>query len=112
MSADAADGRSVSKGSPFMRHSMKTMVVAATLITSLAAASTIYAQESAKPGNVPVPMMAPGMMDQDSMMKMMNQMSQMMENCSRMMQAKVDQGAKGQSGKPLDEPSQSPEQPG
>ncbi len=66
-----------------MRKSVKTFLVASTLVAGLAIAPAIYAHDS--PGSQGS-MMGPGMMGQGGMMGMMGQMSQMMENCNKLMQ--------------------------
>ena len=91
-----------------MRSYMKFAALAATLTTGLAMAPALYAQDASKP-DAPVPgAMAPGMMDQGGMMgqggmmQMMTQMSQMMGNCNKMMQANADGSGMKQPMKPMD----------
>lgn len=93
-----------------MRKPMKTFAIASALIAGLASAPALYGQGLLGSHGS---MMGPGMMGQGGMMNMMGQMgqpapmgkmtqmgtmeqmSQMMEQCSQMMQ-----GAAGGSGKP------------
>jgi len=70
-----------------MRKSIKTFAVALTLVTGLAAAPAIYADESAGSKGS---MMGSGMMGQGGMMNMMGQMNQMMKNCNKMMKSMMD----------------------
>ncbi len=68
---------------------LKTLIVAATLVAGLAAASALYAHDSnGSKGS----MTGPSMMGDGNMMGMTNmtgQMRQMMENCNKMMQGMV-----------------------
>ena len=63
-----------------MRKNLRVLLVASTLAAGLAAAPTLYAHDSDGAGGS---MMGRGM----GQGGMMGQMSSMMENCSRMMQA-------------------------
>lgn len=73
-----------------MRNSVKTLAAAAALIASAALAPALYAHDSGSSDEHDGSMMGPGMMN------MMGQMSQMMDNCSEMMQGTMGDG----SGKP------------
>lgn len=85
-----------------MRKRTQTLMAAAGLAIGIATATSLYADDSRNteshggmmimsPG-----MMAPGMMDDGGMMPMMEQMSDMMDHCSQMMQGAED----GRSGVP------------
>ena len=64
-----------------MRKQTKVLLVASALITSLAAAPALLAQDSRDHGM----MGRDGMMGNGSMMGMMRSMSRMMDHCGRMM---------------------------
>ena len=80
-----------------MRDTFKALLAAAALIAGLTAATTVFAQgqPAAKEQAAPGMMQGQGMMGQqgDGMMKMMTRMSEMMETCTKMMQAKAQQHA-------------------
>lgn len=81
-----------------MRKRTQTLTAAAALATGIAAATSLYADDSGNtkshgemmmsPG-----MMDPGMMDSGGMMPMTEQMSEMMDHCSQMMQGTGDGGS-------------------
>lgn len=76
-------------------RSPKAFVAAAALVIGFAPAPALHAEESSTPQESHDSMMSPGMMGGDSMMNMMEDMSQMedmMDHCSQMMS--------GGSGKP------------
>lgn len=66
-----------------MRKSFRPMATTAVVITGLVGISSVYAQQQAAPEGMPNSGMQDGMMP---MMGMMQQMSEMMSNCNRMMQ--------------------------
>jgi hypothetical protein len=76
-----------------MRNTLKAVLTAAALVTGLAAATTVFAEGQPNPAGLPAATepAAPGMMQGDGMMKMMTRMSEMMESCNKMMQAKAQQ---------------------
>ena len=102
-----------------MRKTSRTLLTAAALITSLIGATAVFAQDQQTPAQPPAAHeqnmpamkqgegMGMGMMGEhgkgtmgqgDDMMpmaKMMTQMSEMMENCNKMMQAKAQQPDQG-----------------
>lgn len=74
-----------------MTRLLKTLTTGATFAIGIAVASPVYAQQ----GQVPspqIPSMMPGMQQGDTM-KMMPQMSQMMDGCSQMMKSHMQQPA-------------------
>lgn len=76
-----------------MRKSIKIFAVALMLVTGLAAAPAIYADESAgsKGSMMGAGKMGKGgMMGQGGMMNMMGQMNQMMANCNKMIESMMD----------------------
>ncbi len=80
-----------------MTHSLRTLSLGATVAIGIAFTSAVYAQQ----GQVPspqIPSMTPGM-QHGHMMKMMPQMSQMMDGCIEMMKSHMQQPA-GPSPKP------------
>lgn len=70
-----------------MRKLRIALAVASILTGGIIAAPTLYAQSDRPPSDSTggQRMMRDGMMGQDGMMGMMKQMSQMMDQCSRMM---------------------------
>lgn len=78
-----------------MTKTMKLTVAMLAVVSSIAAAPVLVAQEKSGEADAKKPgMMDHGAMmggDMGGMMKMMGQMNQMMENCNRMMQAMNDQ---------------------
>ncbi|MGF6227512.1 uncharacterized protein HemX [Inquilinus ginsengisoli] len=88
-----------------MRDTFKALVAAAALVAGLTAATTVFGQEQKTPTQPPAAhdqaepgmMQGEGMMGHqgDGMMKMMTQMSEMMENCNKMMQTKAQQSDQG-----------------
>jgi hypothetical protein len=72
-----------------MRTHLKTLLVASMLAAGLAIAPAIYAHD---PDGGSGSIMGRGMMGQGGMTGMMGQMSSMMENCNRMMQAMMGDG--------------------
>lgn len=64
-----------------MRNQMKILLIASALVTSLAAAPALLAQDSRNHGM----MGRDGMMGNGGMMGMMGSMMQMMDHCSRTM---------------------------
>jgi hypothetical protein len=77
-----------------MTRLLRTLSLGATVAIGIAFASAVHAQQ----GQVPSPSMTPGMQHGD-MMKMMPQMSQMMDGCVQMMKSHMPQPA-GPSPKP------------
>ena len=80
-----------------MTRLLRTLSLGATVAIGIVFASAVYAQQ----GQVPspqIPPMTPGMQHGD-MMKMMPQMSQMMDGCIQMMKSHMQQPA-GPSPKP------------
>lgn len=76
-----------------MIEAPKALATAAALVVAFASAPALYAEESGTPQNPPDSMMNPGMMGGDSMMNMMEDMSQMedmMDHCSQMMSGDSD----------------------
>ncbi|CAN7569212.1 hypothetical protein LJR231_004190 [Phyllobacterium sp. LjRoot231] len=88
-----------------MYNSLKFFGYAATIVAGLALTSPIYAAET---NQTPGSNMEPGMMEHGGMMNMMQQMTQMMESCNKMMQTKMD--VTPDSGKP-NEQKDMPAQP-
>ena len=81
-----------------MRKPTKTLMTVSLLAVGIAAAPPLYADDSGSPegqgGTMMTPeMMGPGMMDHGGMMPMMEQMSDMMDHCSQMMQGAGDGGS-------------------
>src|SRR2546429_6956663 len=68
-----------------MNRLLKTLTAGATATIGIAAASAVYAQQSQTP-SPQTPSMTPGI-QQGDMMKMMPQMSQMMDGCIQMMKS-------------------------
>jgi hypothetical protein len=68
-------------------------MAAAALATGIAAATSLYADDSGNTKSHGGIMMSPGMMDQGGMMPMTEQMSEMMDHCSQMMQGTGDGGS-------------------
>ncbi|MEL0108373.1 MAG: hypothetical protein VW802_15710 [Rhodospirillaceae bacterium] len=86
-----------------MKKSIKTLAVALTLVTGLAAAPAIYADESSgsQGSKMGSGMMGQdGMMGQGNMMGMMGQMNQMMATCNKMMKSMMDNHGMKKSHKP------------
>lgn len=77
-----------------MTRLLRTLSLGPTVAIGIVFASAVYAQQ----GQVPSPSMTPGMQHGD-MMKMMPQMSQMMDGCIQMMKSHMQQPA-GPSLKP------------
>jgi len=73
-----------------MRKSTRALAIASIVIASLAAAPALYGQDSEESGGS---MMGSGMMGQGGMMNMMGKMSEMMEDCSSMMQSTNHDGS-------------------
>jgi hypothetical protein len=74
-----------------MTHSLRTLSLGATVAIGIAFTSAVYAQQ----GQVPspqIPSMTPGM-QHGHMMKMIPQMSQMMDGCIEMMKSHMQQPA-------------------
>ena len=67
-----------------MRNWIKALAVTSAIATGLVAAPVLYAHESEGAGGQ---MMGTGMMGEGGMMGMMQQMSEMMEGCGKMMQS-------------------------
>ena len=65
-----------------MRNWIKALAVTSAIATGLVAAPALYAHESEGAGGQ---MMGTGMMGEGGMMGMMQQMSEMMEGCGKMM---------------------------
>jgi len=80
-----------------MRHLLSTLSLGATVAIGIAYASAVYAQQGQAP-SPQMPSMTPGM-QHGHMMKMMPQMSQMMDGCIEMMKSHMQQPA-GPSPKP------------
>lgn len=76
-----------------MRKKAKTLIATTALVAGIAAATSLYADDSGNRGGHGGMMMGPGMMDQGGMMPMMEQMSEMMDQCSQMMQGTEDGGS-------------------
>ncbi|ATU94480.1 hypothetical protein [Phyllobacterium zundukense] len=85
-----------------MYRSLKFLGLAATIGAGLALASPIVAaDDNQSPGSN----MGSGMMEHGGMMNMMQQMSQMMESCNKMMQSMPDSGKPNEQG-PMNMPMQ------
>ncbi len=80
------------KGERLMRNFVKTLTAAAALIASVALAPTLYAHDSGTSDEHSRSMMGSGMMEHGNMMNMMEQMSEMMANCNKMMQGAMNEG--------------------
>src|SRR6266566_7096204 len=80
-----------------MNRLLKTLTAGATVTIGIAVSSAVYAQQSQTP-SPQTPSMMPGM-QQGDMMKMMPQMSQMMDGCMQMMKSHMSQPT-GPSPKP------------
>jgi hypothetical protein len=76
-----------------MRKQTKTFVAATVLIAGIAAATSLYADDPGKTGGDGGMMMSPGMMGEGGTMPMTEQMSDMMDHCSQMMQGADDGGS-------------------
>ena len=82
-----------------MRKSQQALFITLSLAGGLALAPALYAEESGTPQSSHDSMMSPGMMGDDGVMNMMEDMSEMedmMDHCSQMMNGGMD----GSSGKP------------
>lgn len=84
-----------------MRKRTKTLMAATALVAGIAAAASLYADDSGNTGGHGGMMMGPGMTGQGGMMpmmermsEMMDRMSEMMDHCSQMMQ-RADDGGSG-----------------
>jgi len=75
-----------------MRKIKLIAVASAIVVVGLAATSALYAHDADEPRSSA---MGPGMMGQGGMMNMMAQMEEMMESCSKMMQAMGRHGTEG-----------------
>lgn len=76
-----------------MRRQAKTLIAAATLVAGIATATSLYADDQGNTGAGGGMMMGHGVMDEGGMMPMMQQMSDMAEHCSQMMQGADDGGS-------------------
>jgi hypothetical protein len=76
-----------------MRNSVKAIAVIAVLVAGIVAAPVLNAHDSGSSDEHNGSMIGPGMMGQDGMMNMMEQVSQMMEDCNEMMQGAMDDGS-------------------
>jgi hypothetical protein len=80
-----------------MTRLLRTLSLGAAVAIGIAYASVVYAQQGKAP-SPQIPSMTPGMQHEDTM-KMMPQMSQMMDGCIQMMKNHMQQPA-GPSPKP------------
>lgn len=94
-----------------MRRQAKTFLTAIALVGGIAAATSLHADD---PGNAEGDggmMMSPGMMGEGGTMPMTEQMSDMMEHCSQMMQG-ADDGGPGVPNEQWRKPPITPERNG
>jgi hypothetical protein len=75
-----------------MRKQAKTFVAATALVAGILVATALHADDPGNAGDNGGMMMSPGMIGEDGMMPMTEQMSDMMDHCSRMMQGAEDGG--------------------
>jgi hypothetical protein len=76
-----------------MRKQAKALLTATALMAGIAAATSLSADDPGNTGGDGGTMMGPGMMGEGDMMPMNEQMSDMMDHCSQMMQGAGDGGS-------------------
>lgn len=94
-----------------MRRQPKTFLTAIALVGSIAAATSLHADDPGNAGGDGGRMMSPGMMGEGGTMPMTEQMSDMMDHCSQMMQG-GDDGGPGAPNEQWRKPPTTPEKDG